>query len=156
MENPFNTDNTPKRSTLLTVLLVLTFIYSGLSFISNSYVSLFTNQVIEFVEYLADDDAMATVATVLEQSVRTIEKFGSLGYGLVALLYLVSLIGAYLMWKLNKHGFHFYAAAQIVLLLTPMLFGTAKFPTLFPIMITAFFIFMYARELKVFEKTTEE
>jgi len=156
MENPFNTDNTPKRSTLLTVLLILTFIWSGISFVSNTYVSLALDQVIGFVEDAVDDDAMAGLAKTLEQSIKTMEKTGPIGFGLTALLALISLVGAILMWKLNPRGFHLYATANIVLLFVPMMFGTVKFPGVFETAVTALFIWLYARELKVFTKTSNE
>jgi len=156
MENPFNTDNTPKRSTLLTVFLIFTFIGSGISFLSNAYVSLAFEQTIAFVEDAIDDDSMAGLGALLEQSLASMERLGIGGFLLSALLALVSLIGAVLMWKLNKRGFHFYASAQIVMLFTPMLFGMIKFPGMLETLLTAIFIFVYARELKVFAKPVEE
>jgi hypothetical protein len=156
MENPFNTpENQPKRSTLLTVFLVLTFIGSGVSFLSSAYVSTSMESVIAYVEDATYEDDMAAFATILEQSIKTMERVGSGYYGLLTLLYLVSLIGAFFMWKLKKLGFHLYASAQIVLLFIPMVFGVVKFPGLFGTAILALFIYVYARELKIFGAKTE-
>ena len=153
MENPFNTtENTPKRSSLLTTFLVLTFIGSGASFISNAYISLFLETVVEYVEDLADDDAVAGMAAMLETSIANMEKVGAPYFGLLSLLALVSLTGAALMWRLNRHGFHLYASSQILLLFIPMVFGLVKLPGLFETLISALFIWLYARELKIFEK----
>ena len=154
MENPFNTqENTPKRSTLLTVLLVLTFIGSGASFLSNGYVAAAFETVIGYVEELADDDAFAALAAMLEQSVATMEKAGAGYFWLITLLYLVSVVGAVFMWKLNKSGFHLYATAQIIILFIPMLFGLTKLPGIGATIITAVFVLAYALELKIFQKS---
>ena len=156
MENPFNTEeNKPKRSTLLTVFLVLTFIGSGFAFIGNAYTSLSFENIIELVEELADDDAMATLSSLLERSVEMMEKVGPRYYGIIALLALISLVGAVFMWRLNKLGFHFYASANLILLFIPMLFGIAKFPDMFGTVVTALFIWVYAREMKIFSKSYE-
>ncbi|MCL2683112.1 MAG: hypothetical protein FWE63_06485 [Bacteroidales bacterium] len=155
MENPFNTEQTkPKRSTLLSVFLVLTFIGSGLNFIGNGYIALSFENVISQIEELADDEAMASMATLLERYVKMMEKAGNGYYGLLALLALASIVGAALMWRLNKLGFHFYASAQIIMLFLPMAFGLIKFPDVFGTIITAIFIFVYARELKIFASKT--
>jgi hypothetical protein len=153
MENPFNTEeNKPKRSTLLTVLLVLTFIGSGFTFIGNAYLSLFYEQYIELIEEFADDDALASIASLLERTIEMMEKVGTGYYGILALLATISLAGAVFMWRLNKLGFHLYASAQIILLLIPMAFGLIKFPGLFETLISALFIWLYAKELKIFNR----
>ena len=155
MENPFNTEqNTaPKRSTLLTVFLVLTFIGSGLSFLSNAYFSMFFAHALDMVEYLAEDEAFGAILQPLAASV---VQTGVWGYAFTTILYLASLVGAFMMWRLNKQGFHFYACAQIILLFVPMIFGFANFPSVFATLLTALFIFVYARELKIFAKPAEE
>ncbi|MDR1951836.1 MAG: hypothetical protein LBP96_06375 [Bacteroidales bacterium] len=152
MENPFNTEETkPKRSTLLTVLLVLTFIGSGISLVGNAYLSLFLDQYVELIEDAVDDDALASLSSLFDNLIETLEKVGSGYFGLLALLALASVAGAVLMWKLNKLGFHFYASAQVLLLLIPMVFGVTKFPGVFETALTALFIWFYARELKIFK-----
>jgi len=155
MENPFNTQqNKPERSTLLTVFLVLTFIGSGLLFFSSGFISVFFNHTVELMHDFADDETWG--AFFNQASIDQMEKAGKLGYALFAILYLASLIGAFLMWKLNKRGFHFYAGAQIIILFVPIMLGTGGFPGIFATLLTALFIFVYARELKVFEKPIEE
>jgi hypothetical protein len=69
-------------------------------------------------------------------------------YLLQAVLFLFSLIGAYLMWNLKKSGFHLYAIAQILLLIIYKVFMTsAPFP-LIPMLITITFILLYYRNLQ--------
>jgi hypothetical protein len=153
MENPFITqENAPKRSTVLTVFLVLTFIGSGFNFIGNAYTSLAFENVLEMIDDLVYDDSMAAFAAFFEQAAKVMEKGGVLYYGILTLLALVSLTGAFLIWKLNKFGFHLYASAQILMLFIPMVFGMIKYPGLFATALTALFIWVYARELKVFNK----
>ena len=156
MENPFNTqENTPqKRSTLLTILLVLTFIWSGLNFVSNAFVAIAFDMVIEVAEDRADDEFSA-LAPVFEQVAVVAEKMGPIGYAVTTLLYFISLFGASLMWRLNKRGFHLYASAQIVILFIPMIFGLARFPGIGATLIAALFIWLYSRELKIFDKPNE-
>jgi len=157
MENPFNTEQTkPKRSTLLSVLLVLTFIGSGLNFIGTAYVASSFNNVIELIEELADDDAMAPMASLLENTIKMMERTGAGYYGLMALLSFACIVGAFLMWRLNKLGFHLYASAQIIMLFLPMIYGVVKFPDVFGTLVTAIFIFVYARELKIFAPKNQE
>jgi hypothetical protein len=151
MENPF-TENTKIRSTLLTVFLVLTFIGSGVSFLSNAYIAASLDSVVAFVEDAAYNDNMAAFAAILEQSINTMERVGVGYFALFALLYLVSLFGAFFMWKLKKIGFHLYASAQIVALFIPMIFAIEKFPGLFGTALAALFIWIYARELKIFNR----
>jgi len=148
MENPFNTEqNTaPKRSTLLTVFLVLTFIGSGFSFLFYAPLTLFFSSIMEFIK---DYDEFAVLVPL-------IEPIGLWGAALLAILYTCSLVGAVMMWKLNKKGFHLYACAQIIILLTPVILGTSSFPTIFSTLVAALFIFVYARELKIFAKPVEE
>ncbi|MCL2027514.1 MAG: hypothetical protein FWG79_03400 [Bacteroidales bacterium] len=153
MENPFNTqENKPTRSGLLTTLLILTFIWSGISFIGNVYVMTSFDSVIEYVEDVMDDESMAALTAVLEQSIQTMEKVGVGYFGLLALLLAIGLAGAVFMWRLNKFGFHLYASAQIIMLFIPMVFGLIKYPGVFDTAISALFIWLYARELKIFNK----
>jgi len=155
MENPFNTEqNNPKRSTLLTVFLVLTFIGSGLlSFLPNTLIALFFEQAKEMFENIALDYDMEAAFKPL---MNAMENTGIWGYGFSAILALVSLVGAVLMWNLNQRGFHLYASANIISLFVPMLFGIASFPSIFWTLITALFIWVYARELKIFAKPVKE
>jgi hypothetical protein len=54
------------------------------------------------------------------------------------------------MWRLKKVGFHFYAAAQIALVLLPMIY-IKGFPL--PVidgLMTALFIVLYFKHYKIF------
>jgi hypothetical protein len=60
----------------------------------------------------------------------------------------LSLFGAIKMWNLQKSGFHFYAIAQIILLIIPMIFIHGSTEMLLQAMVSATFIFAYASNLK--------
>lgn len=140
-EELMNENEGPKRPTFLSVLCILTFISSGLGSISALLTPLFSDIMIEFLKKTPDFDetAMSETITVLQ---------AGWGFYLVSfVLALCSLIGAILMWKLKKIGFHFYALSNIALLFAPMLmFGMAI--SWAGIFLTASFIFLYAVNLK--------
>jgi len=66
-----------------------------------------------------------------------------------AILYLISVTGVYFMWKLKKKGIHFYAIAQILLVILPLIFISTNLSVLPNLIIVGAFIFMYSRHLKI-------
>lgn len=66
-----------------------------------------------------------------------------------SVLYLLSLIGAILMWNLRKMGFHIYTVAQILLLISYNLFLSSQPFPLIPLFISITFILLYARNLSL-------
>lgn len=157
MENPFNTEeHKPKHSTLLIILAVLTFIGSGLNFVGSAFVSLNFQATIEIIDEVFTDleyeEATSQLAPIFESYIENMEKAGVGYYALFALLAALCVVGAALMLRMNKLGFHFYASAQLVLLVLPTIFGIEKFPGAFGIILTGLFIWLYAKELKIFER----
>jgi hypothetical protein len=66
-----------------------------------------------------------------------------------ALLFSFSVLGVYLMWKLNKTGFHMYAIAQILILIVQQVYlPSLPFP-LIPFLLTLTFILLYYRNLSL-------
>jgi len=61
----------------------------------------------------------------------------------------VSLVGAYLMFRLRKIGFHFYTVAHIFLLITPMIYLAGYKADFASTVITAIFIFLYYTNLRI-------
>ena len=131
-------DDKPVRPQLLTILCVLTFFGSGLSFIANGIMFLtidswkvaYENGVFEVFENQLEMDALELMLNVNP------------------LFYLAQSIGAWFMWNLNKQGFHVYAIAQILLLIIYKVFlVSAPFPVL-PLVVTITFIFLYYRNLQ--------
>lgn len=70
-------------------------------------------------------------------------------------LYIISFSGVILMWNMKKVGFHFYTAAQILLLIIPFIFLGLNIFTLLSFIFSAFFtvlfIVLYALNLNKME-----
>ncbi len=69
-------------------------------------------------------------------------------YAVMALLGGLSVTGCVLMWNLRKSGYHFYAIAQLLMLVLPLLFIGKGFLGPGDIMFTALFLFVYYFQLK--------
>ena len=133
------------RPVLLKILCILTFVGSGFSLFS--YVLLFFYSDL-FME-VASSDQFTFFRTEEERNM-IIEIFAlpRVYFFLHIVLYASSVFGAYLMWKLRKTGFHFYAIAQISLIIVYKAFmPSAPFPYL-PLVVTIIFILLYFRNLK--------
>lgn len=127
-----------KRPDLLTVLCILTFIGSGLASISNIFVYLNHDFLLETLD--KDVDAFFGQELVLELPKSL--------FILSGIFYFSSLVGAILMWKLRKVGFHTYAISQIILLIvTTAYLKSDNFP-IFGILITILFIILYHKNIK--------
>ena len=179
MENPFNTPNIkPKRSTLLIVLVVLTLLNNSYGLFVNARQSLNVESAIIKLEEALDtmedsldaigggEGAFANIFSgssfLLERQIEVLDKYGLFYFILLMLVAIGSIAGALLMLKLNKLGFHLYASAQVAALLIPLIFGLTSFSNsfliamnVFGILLTALFIWLYARELKIFNKVEE-
>jgi hypothetical protein len=106
--DPFN-ENKPARSPWLVVLAVLTFINSGFSFLTYftlSFASGFMPSVIDMYEN------MGIPAEAIEVMQKMVD-VPSWQYFVLSLGYVLAIIGAAFMLKLNKIGFHLYVISQI-------------------------------------------
>lgn len=125
-----------KRS--LRIVLVLSFIGSGVSFFSYMMMSIAfpTFQAI----YNAGGMTFPSEMTVfVEQLMETPRSF----FVCSALLYAMSLGGLALMWNIRKNGFHMYTLAQLLLLLVTVLFLGRERLALGDIMLTLLFVVYY-------------
>ncbi len=128
----------PKRPPLLTVLLILTFIGSGMSAFSFLFVTMSYDEVMRIIEDVYSDFPGVELILSAQKNYFTIGFF----------LYTISLIGAVLMWKRKKIGFHFYTAAQIFLLALPLVTIPGYRFSIMPVLVTVAFILAYATNLK--------
>lgn len=106
--DPFN-ENKPARSPWLVVLAVLTFINSGFSFLTYftlSFASGFMPSVIDMYEN------MGMPAEAIEVMQKMVD-VPSWQYFVLSLGYVLAIVGAAFMLKLNKIGFHLYVISQI-------------------------------------------
>lgn len=127
-----------KRPDLLTVLCVLTFIGSGLSFFSYLMFSMSFDSISEAL-YESEIDFPG-----IDVMLNTPISFYYSG----TLLFGVSFYGAIKMWNLKKAGFHLYTASQILLLILQTIYlSQFGFPFL-SVFITAIFVLLYTKNLK--------
>lgn len=127
-----------KRTDVLTILCILSFTGSGLAAFSN------------LVLLLTYDE----LGPLLEEMNFNVEAFklilsGGKSFFISGFfLYVISLAGVSAMWRLKKIGFHLYTAAQVFLLLLPVV-SIDDLPFSFPgLLITSAFIFGYFSQLK--------
>lgn len=134
----------------LRILLVLSFIGSGVSFLSN----FMTGAILPFAKTMYESGSMtfpSEMTVYVEELLETPRSF----FFSSALLYGLSLTGAILMWNLRKSGFHLYTLAQLLILLITLLFLGREHVALGNIMFTLLFIIYYyiaMRNLGVFDK----
>ena len=121
MENPFNVEK-PVRPTFLTVLCILTFIGSGWGLINNLFqLVMFTPErlvaQIQQITNMAGAEAQPSwFSSIMSSSLEVLQTtimHGKAIYSLAALCAVISLIGAFMMYKLKRNGFYLYAIAQI-------------------------------------------
>lgn len=136
---------TGKRPELLTVLCILTFIGSGVSFLSYSLFAFYHDLILEIGStQLGDLFNSREEKEVVEIILSLPRSF----FVWNAVLFLFSLNGAFLMWRNKKTGFHVYAVSQImVLIIYKVYLPASPFPFM-PAMLTLFFILLYSRFLK--------
>lgn len=130
-----------KRPVSLTVLCILTFIFSGLGAVSALFTIFFSDEMILFLKATPNFDE-----TLMAETIQLL-KAGWVYYTIVFFLSLTSLWGAILMWKFKKIGFHFYALSNAAFLFIPTLFLNVSL-SWDGILMTAGFIVLYAFNLK--------
>lgn len=127
-----------KRSDLLTILCIFTFIGSGLAAFSNLFIYLSFEEMLTIVEDYEVDipgfDMMMSGG----------KPFFITGF----ILYTFSWVGALQMWKLRKIGFHLYTSAQIFILLLPVILIPSYPFSIFSLLFTTVFVGGYAINLK--------
>lgn len=146
MDEPFLSPEQPagpapvKRTNLLTILCILTFIGSGVNFISSLCIGAFFEQFIPVAQEIGERFKLPGIEMITEGK--------PLFFFITSLLYAGAVVGATLMWKLRKNGFHVYTIAQILQVLAPMYFYHLPLPSFVDIIISGTFIMLYARNLK--------
>ena len=116
--------NQAVRPKFLTVLCILTFIYSGIMTLSQFAVAIFHETYMGAMSGMMDmftsnNNAFGQVYAMFMATPR-------LHFACMGLAYAMALVGAYLMFRLRKMGFSLYALAQVGLVTVPVL--TAHYP----------------------------
>lgn len=151
-----------KRPTFLTVLCILTFIWSGLTvlFSTNALIGgrmspeQIENSKLQLMEAY-DDDAPEVVNEFLLKSIEVLEIQNNNFFAITAtglLASLMAVFGALLMFKLNRKGFGLYIFAQAIpIFISFYYYGTniaAVVSVIIQLFISLLFIFMYMVNLK--------
>jgi len=133
--NPFEPQKN-LRPPFLTVLCVLTFIGSGLGVLSNLLYAFVAKDLPNYPTPFS--------SPIYEEMLLKMAEVVSWKYAILALLSVVSIIGAVFMLYMKKQGFHIYTAAQILILfLSPFLMLNTFNPGVFSIILTALFVILY-------------
>jgi len=149
LPNELNPAPTPfKRPSGLTFICILTFIFSGLSFITYLFFSLNYHYLPELIssspytKLFQGTEGMAEALKTLTQADIWFFILNTIFYG-------ISLGGAIMMFRLKKTGFHFYTVAQIFLLITPLYYLAGYKTDIANTFITGIFILIYATNLRI-------
>lgn len=128
--------DTPKRSTGLSVLCILTFIGSGISLFAYSMMVLFFEQMQAPENFeMFDEKAVEMIFELF--------KPGRLFYVLLSIGFVGSLVGASFLWNLKKEGIHVYAISQCYLILLPLAFGIMQGVPYLSIFWSGLFVYLY-------------
>ena len=128
---------------LLRVLLVLSIIYGSMMFLSGTMMAIALPSLDAI--YRANQSLLPSEVFTMWERAAAVPR---LLYAALALLALLSITGCVLMWKLRRSGFHFYAIAQLLMLVLPLLFMGKGFLGLGDVMFTALFLLIYYLQLK--------
>lgn len=144
-----NTSMQPRqRPDGLTFICVLSFIGGGLSFVSNFTIYSVYSELLQTFE---EGNFMELPGVDMKMVFNLLKTSGRSYYLFVAIAYVVSIYGVYKIWHLKKMGIHFYAIAQIVLLILPLIFIDSNLSVLPSLIFTAAFIYIYTRYLKIMD-----
>jgi hypothetical protein len=132
-----------QRPAQLTLLCILSFIAGGFSILGNLYFYAFQDQIIILVEngfFQQFLDGNTTLDFLKDVS--------SNFFLWQFIANATSVIGVFLMWKLNSQGFHIYAISQIILILIPEIYLPGlPFPIL-DILLSLVFVLLYFKNLR--------
>lgn len=133
-----------KPNNMLRLLCILTFIWSGLGVLQNLTYTLFLDQFKEIIPGMT----LPADYNLVKQAVLKLLSAGRLFFILGLVLNISSIYGAAMMLKMNKKGFHFYAIAQMIMLMLPMIFIKDFGFSAGDLLLTTTFIAMYAIQTK--------
>ena len=124
--------------TLLHILLVLTFLFAGVSALSYLLSALMMPAMQQI--YADNPGLLPEQFSVMMQQLMDTPRGYFLGAGL---LYLLEVVGGVLMWRLRWTGFHCYTLARLLLLLLPALFLGRSFVGVGDIMMALLLVAVY-------------
>jgi hypothetical protein len=141
-----------KRPGFLTFLCVLTFIGSGMSFLTNLFLPFLAPIMVEALNNSSFASIPGIVDMYEQVLVTPIWQFY-----LLAFFCATALLGAVYMIKMKKIGFHIYTVSQLAqLCIGQFIIGEYFKPNAFGLILTALFIGLYAIFYKKFTNLDEE
>jgi hypothetical protein len=130
----------PKRPLLLTILCILTYVGSGLNLLSSLLVFFFFSEFQAVAPEILRSFNISGLDVILNATP---------AYFLVsAIIYSLSVGGAWYMWNLRKMGFHLYTISQILLVIAPMFFLKISGAAIPALIVPGIFILLYGINLK--------
>ncbi|MBQ6955865.1 MAG: hypothetical protein IJP80_04550 [Bacteroidales bacterium] len=135
----------------LRIVLVLSFIGSGLSFFSYLMMSVGLSGFQAM--YSSGQMVLPGEMTVfVEQLMETPRSF----FVCSSLLYAMSLVGLVMMWNVRRNGFHMYTMAQLLLLLVTVLFLGRERLALGDVMMTLLFVVYYFMAMRQLDSLKQQ
>ncbi len=147
MEEP-KTINTQEnqRPPVLRLFLILSMVNGVMSVLSN----LIVYSMIDFIRQTFDGKEtvnMMGMEVDLSLFMSTDKNF----FLFQTILFTISFFGALIMWNYRKTGFHLYTTSQILLLIVSTVYLTGMPFPIFDVMMTALFVYIYAKHLKLMQ-----
>ena len=125
---------------LLTVLCILTFVGSGMNLVSSWIIAAFYDTFVIVMQEIADKFKIPGMDMI--SAARPVFFFVS------GVFYVGAIVGAALMMRYKKAGFHVYTISQILLVISPMYFLHLPGPNFLDILFSGTFIILYSSQLK--------
>lgn len=134
------TENHTIRPQFLKVLCILSWINAGITIISSSLYKIVSGDFAQSLNFISDENLKKEMFLQME--------FLEGNSIWIVLLYLVSILGVYLMWNRDKNGFYLYTIVNVGLVLLPFtFFPFSALDLISSSLMTVAFIFMYSRNL---------
>ena len=130
----------PMRHTMLTVLCILTFVGSGMNLFSSMIIAAFYETFVTVMQELADKFNLPGIEMITETR--------PLFFLVSGFFYIGAIVGAALMMRLKKAGFHVYTIFQILLVISPMYFMHLSGPNFLDLLFSGTFIILFSTQLK--------
>jgi len=150
MEIVNQNQNINKRPQLLSVVAILSFIGSGLSFFSYLMMSLFYHYFLDIMNTNVGE-VYKQMGIDPDMIIDFFKNAGRPFFMLSTLAYAGSLYGVYKMWNLQKVGLHYYAISQLIILLLPLVFVSTQLSVVPGLLLTITFVLLYNRSFKLME-----
>lgn len=137
-----------KRPDFLSILCVLSFIWSGFVLLCLLFCLFFSGLLFNLMEkMLMGADGMPTLDVAQQQAIQSIINLGKGSFAAIIAIsmigYMTSLLGVFKMWRMQKWGFYIYTIVNGIGIVFNLLSGAY-----FMLMISVAFIVMYAMNLK--------